>query len=92
MPAAAAIATRCIVWLVEPPVACSPTTPLTTARSSTTRPAGVYSLPRAVIDRARFAASRVSASRSGVFGLTKDEPGVCRPMISISIWLELAVP
>ena len=24
-------------------------------------------------------------------GLTKDAPGVCRPMISISIWLELAV-
>jgi hypothetical protein len=29
MPAAAAMATRCMVWLVEPPVACSPTMPLT---------------------------------------------------------------
>jgi hypothetical protein len=27
-----------------------------------------------------------------VFGLTKLAPGRCRPMISISIWLEFAVP
>jgi len=40
----------------------------------------------------RFAAARVSASRSGVLGLTKDAPGRCSPMISISIWLEFAVP
>ena len=32
--AAAAIATRCIVWLVEPPEASRPTTALTMARSS----------------------------------------------------------
>ena len=32
---------RWIVWLVEPPVACRPTTPLTIARSSTTWPIGV---------------------------------------------------
>ena len=89
---AVAMAIRWIVWLVEPPVACSPTTPLTTERSSIMRPTGVYSLPRWVIASARLAASRVSASRSGVLGLTKEAPGVCRPMISISIWLELAVP
>ena len=39
-PAAAATATRCIVWLVEPPVASSATTPLTSARSSTISPIG----------------------------------------------------
>ena len=41
MPAARAMATRWIAWLVEPPVACSPTMPLTTAFSSTTAPTGV---------------------------------------------------
>ena len=92
MPAARAIATRWIVWLVEPPVACRPTMPLTTARSSTTSPTGVYSLPSAVISVTRLAAALVSASRSGVLGLTKAAPGRCRPMISISIWLEFAVP
>ena len=37
-PAAAAIEMRCMVWLVEPPVARSATTPLTTTFSSTTSP------------------------------------------------------
>ena len=32
MPAARAMATRCMVWLVEPPVASSATQPLTIAR------------------------------------------------------------
>ena len=41
MPAAAAMATRWIVWLVEPPVACRPTTPLTIERSSIMWPTGV---------------------------------------------------
>ena len=41
MPAAAAMAIRWIVWLVEPPVACRPTTPLTIERSSIMRPTGV---------------------------------------------------
>ena len=41
MPAARAIATRCMVWLVEPPVASSATHPLTMAFSSTTSPTGV---------------------------------------------------
>ena len=36
--------------------------------------------------------SRDYASRNGVPGLTKDDPGRCRPMTSISSWLELAVP
>ena len=44
------------------------------------------------ISATRWVAARVSASRSGVFGLTNAAPGTCRPMISISIWLELAVP
>nr|BFE77907.1 hypothetical protein GCM10020093_005080 [Planobispora longispora] len=38
--AAAAMATRCMVWLVEPPVASSATQALTIAFSSTTRPTG----------------------------------------------------
>ena len=66
--------------------------PLTKARSSSTRPTGVKALPRAVISATRCVAARVSASRNGVLGLTKAAPGRCRPMISISIWLELAVP
>lgn len=41
MPAAAAIATRCSVWFVDPPVASSATTPLTNARSSSSSPIGV---------------------------------------------------
>ncbi|MCY1229707.1 hypothetical protein D9M72_420840 [compost metagenome] len=80
------------MWLVEPPVACRPTTPLTIERSSIISPAGVNSLPMAVIASARLAASFVSASRSGVPGLMKEAPGRWKPMISISIWLELAVP
>ena len=48
--------------------------------------------PAAVISVARRPAASVSASRSGVPGLTKDEPGRCRPSTSISSWLELAVP
>ena len=47
---------------------------------------------RPVLASARATASRVSASRSGVPGFTKLEPGRCKPMISISIWLLLAVP
>ena len=66
--------------------------PLTKARSSSTALAGVYELPLAVISSARRAAARVSASRSGVPGLTKLAPGRCRPMNSISIWFEFAVP
>ena len=40
-PAARAIAMRCRVRLVDPPVACRPTMPLTKARSSSTALAGV---------------------------------------------------
>ena len=66
--------------------------PLTIARSSTTRPIGVYSSPRAVSASARTAAASVSRSRSSVPGFTNAAPGRCSPMISISIWLLLAVP
>ena len=56
MPAAAAIAIRWIVWLVEPPVACKPTTPFTTARSSTIWPIGVIGIAlRGQIHRAAHA-------------------------------------
>ena len=94
MPAARAIATRCIVWLVEPPLASSATQALTIAFSSTIvadRRAAVGA-PCGVISVTRRPAARVSASRSGVPGLTKDEPGRCRPSTSISSWLEFAVP
>jgi phosphogluconate dehydratase len=40
----------------------------------------------------REGAAATRASRSGVLGVTKAEPGRCRPVISIIIWLELAVP
>ena len=48
---------RWMVRLVEPPVACRPTTPLTTARSSMTWPIGVKSLPSAVSSSARLTPS-----------------------------------
>jgi hypothetical protein len=92
MPAAAAIAGRCSVWLVDPPVASRPTTPLTTVFSLTSSPIGVHSFPSAVSSVTRRAAAAVSASRSGVPGLTKLDPGRCSPMISIIIWLVFAVP
>ncbi len=44
------------------------------------------------ISTARLGAAATRASLSGVFGWTKAEPGRCRPIISIIIWLELAVP
>jgi diadenosine tetraphosphatase ApaH/serine/threonine PP2A family protein phosphatase len=44
------------------------------------------------IATARWDAAAVSASRSGVPGVMKAAPGRCRPIISISIWLLLAVP
>ena len=86
------MAIRWMSRFVDPPVAFSPTIPLTNARSSSTSQTGVYSLPSAEIASARFAPSTVSASRSGVPGLTKLAPGRCSPMNSISIWLVFAVP
>ena len=76
MPAARAIATRCIVWLVEPPVA-----------SSATQRVDDRLLVDDLADRGGLAAGRgdrpprapprrrVRASRSGVPGLTKVAPG-----------------
>ncbi len=92
MPAARAMATRWRVWLVEPPVASRPTMPFTMARSSITRPRGVYSGLPSTRAAARAAARRVSASSRGEPAGTKAEPGRCRPMSSMSIWLLLAVP
>ncbi|MDT4880003.1 hypothetical protein FQZ97_1157230 [compost metagenome] len=45
-----------------------------------------------VLASARSSAALLSSSRSSVPGFTNDAPGRCRPMISISIWLLLAVP
>ena len=85
-----AMAGKWIAWLVDPPVASSPTAELTIARSSTTSPSGrCLSLAKAA---KRCTAARVSAWRSGVPGLTKAAPGMCRPINSIIIWFELAVP
>ena len=92
MPAADAIASRWIVWFVEPPVACRPTIPLTMTRSSTTWPSGVKWSPPCTSDSTRCTEARVIASRSGVPGFTKVPPGGCRPISSISIWFVLAVP
>ena len=91
IPAARAIATRCMVWLVEPPVASSATHPLTIARSSTIAPTGVC-VAQSGQPVTRRPASAVNASRNGVSGLTRLEPGRCRPIASISSWLEFAVP
>ena len=92
IPAARAIATRCIVWLVEPPLASRATQALTIARSSTMSAIGVYSPPCRVISVARRAAASVSAPRSSVAGFSNDDPGRCSPSTSISSWLEFAVP
>ena len=46
---------------------------------------------RAACKRA-VAAALVNASRKGVVGWTKAAPGMCRPITSISIWFEFAVP
>ena len=92
MPAAAAIATRCMVWFVEPPVASSATIAFTSARSSTSSPSGAGSSPSGASATIRRPASRVSAWRSGVPGLTKPAPGSCSPIASTSSWFEFAVP
>ncbi|MNJ51508.1 hypothetical protein D3C77_468160 [compost metagenome] len=92
MPAAWAIAGMCRVWLVEPPVACRATMELTRDFSSTISPSGMKS-PLALVMRVTCcAASMVRASRSGVYGLTNEAPGRCRPITSINNWLVLAVP
>lgn len=89
--AAAAIATRCIVWFVEPPVARSATIALTSARSSTTAPIDVVagSAARAT---ARSPAAAVSAVRSAVCSGTKLAPGRWSPRASITSWFVFAVP
>ncbi|MNP36499.1 hypothetical protein D3C76_1298970 [compost metagenome] len=92
MPAARAIATMCMVWLVEPPVASRATIPLTTTFSSTILPSGIHSLPLPVRRVTCRAAAAVRASRSGASGWTNDEPGSCIPINSTTIWLVLAVP
>ena len=69
MPAARAMATRCSVWLVEPPVACRPTTPLTMARSSIDlADRGVFVAERGDGEGAlrRFARQRIAQRRVGV--------------------------
>ena len=80
-----------MVWLVEPPVAIRPTMALTIDFSLTISPTGKMVLCLTAVAM-WAAAARVSASRMGVLGLTKAVLGMCKPIISIIIWLELAVP
>ena len=90
MPAARAMATMCKVWLVEPPVASRPITPLM-MDFSLTNWAMLYSgLPLMATACATAASS--NAVRKSVDGLTKALPGNISPMNSSIIWLELAVP
>ena len=92
IPAARATATKWIVWLVEPVASSSAPFGLTIAFLWTRRPRGYLASPSAFPRAATATASRVSASRSAVPGLTNDDPGSCRPIASSSTWLELAVP
>ncbi|MNC30082.1 hypothetical protein D3C75_783560 [compost metagenome] len=68
MPAARAIATRCMVWLVEPPVASNATMPLTTTFSSIILPMGIHSLPFPVRRVTWRAAAAVNSWRRGASG------------------------
>ena len=90
MPAARAIATRWMAWLVEPPVASRAMIALTIPFSSTT--SAMRLSPARARSTARLPAAAVSASRRPVSGWTKAVDGMCRPITSIIIWLELAVP
>ena len=63
---------------------------LTRAFSSMTSDSGRS--PAFARPASRCTAALVSAWRSGVLGLTNAAPGTCSPIISIIIWLELAVP
>ena len=89
-PAARAMATRWMAWLVDPPVASRATTMLTMDFSSMTSAMRLW-FSRAS-STARFAAAAVRASRRPVSGCAKAVDGRCRPPTSIIIWLELAVP
>ena len=80
-----------MVWLVEPPVASNPIMPLT-IDSSVIICIKDLSNPSFELVAATFTASSVRSDLNSVFGLTKLEPGSCKPIISISIWLEFAVP
>ncbi|MNR02427.1 hypothetical protein D3C85_1182770 [compost metagenome] len=89
-PAARAMATRWMAWLVEPPVASRATIMLTIDFSLMT--SAMRPWPERASSTARLAAAAVRASRRPVSGWTKAVEGMCRPAISIIIWLELAVP
>ena len=93
MPAARAIATRCSVWLVEPPLASSATQALTIAFSSTISPIGVGSPPWRVsaVARARGRAGQRLAQRGAGVHERRARAGA-GPSTSISSWLEFAVP
>ncbi len=89
-PAARAMATRWMAWLVDPPVASRATIMLTTDFSSTT--SAMRHSPDWASSTDRFAAAAVRASRRPVSGWTKAVDGMCSPPSSIIIWFELAVP
>ena len=84
MPAARAMATKCMVWLVEPPVAIRPMIALTNDFSDSISPMGLM-LRFLMPSERRAAAARVRASRIGVCGLKKAAAGRCTPIISIII-------
>ncbi|MNE23923.1 hypothetical protein D3C80_1171960 [compost metagenome] len=86
------MAGRCRPWLVEPPLASSAATALTSTRASTWRPSGSQRSPWRLLRATSRAASAVSSGRSADSGGAKALPGTCRPMASISSWLVLAVP
>ena len=78
MPAARAIATRCIVWLVEPPLASSATHALTIAFSSTISPIGAaVLLERQLGDPAAGGAGERLAQRGA--GVDEGRPGQVQP-------------
>ena len=83
-PAARAMATKCIVWLVEPPVAIRPIIALMNDFSVSISPIGLASWRR-ISCTSCTAACRVNASRMGVYGLKNAAAGRCRPMNSIII-------
>ena len=84
IPAAFAMAIKCMVWLVEPPVANNPIMPLTIL-SSLIIWDKLRSNPKVVLCLAIFTASSLSKVLNWVPGFTKLDPGSCKPIISMSI-------
>ena len=87
------MAIKWMVRLVEPPVAHRPTIPLTKARASSNRPIGRTILPRTGNgDGPGHGGAGSEHPATACRAPRKADPGSISPMISISIWLVLAVP